>query len=783
MLRQLNFKSYFTFLGRNKLYTAINFFGLSVSLAMIVLISTYTMHQLGTDSFQENADRIYAVGCEGQDQSAYYLQKRLLDRYPEIEAATAVSFGNTEAEIGSNRDKYVVKALMADSTFFRIFSFPLVDGDRNAVFVGRYDAVVSESFARRLFGELSPVGQTVVLSGEEQAYTVSGVMRDIDNSVIPYADVVVRAERMTVINTSNNETLDNAGSCVTFLLARGAADLTARADDMLAYFREFYWPYRGGQWERVTLTPLRDLFFSDKPNDMLLRGNRDFVMILFSVAFILLLFAVINYVNLTMAQTGFRAKEMATRRLLGAHKGEVVLKLILESVFFTAVAFLLGLFLADAFNPAACRLLGYEFTIWSEFSPVYAAVCVLFVAVVGVLSGIVPALSIARYKPVDVVKGAFRNRTKMVYSKIFIAVQNAITVAMLVAALTMYLQIRHLVNMPLGYDTEDVMVVDNDIFHDSHDVRAFVEELRRLPQVESAGVGNGTPLWGSNNNTISYGEGRMVSFQQILGDSAYFDIFGLKVKRDNRTGNRNWFFNEYTFRTMGIGEDTAELTLGPTGNYRMTVGGIYEDFRMFHSLRDQSAAMIYRYDAWPYDNSFPWNTVIKTSGDHLRAREAVKRAYQNVVTDGLWNDEGCVYMTDYIARLYAEQDRLLTIVVIFTLLAVLVSALGLLAISTYYILQKRQEIAIRKVFGSTRREILDRLVGSFLVLVAAGSVVAVPFAWWVMNLWLESYSYRMALHWWIFAAAVAAAFVFSTVTVLWQSMRAAGENPVDAVKN
>lgn len=783
MLRQLNFKSYFTFLGRNKLYTAINFFGLSVSLAMIVLISTYTMRQLGTDSFQKNAGRIYAVGSEEQDQSAYYLQKRLLDRYPEIEAATAVNFENVEAEIGSNRDKYVVKTLAADSTFFRIFSFPLVDGDRDAVFVGRYDAVVSESFARRLFGELSPVGQTIVLSGEEQAYTISGVMRDIDNSVIPYADVVVRAERLTVINKANNETMDNVGSCVTFLLVREHADLAARADDMLAYFKEFYWPYSGGVWERVTLTPLRDLFFSTKPNDVLGRGNRDFVMILFSVAFILLLFAVINYINLTMAQTGFRAKEMATRRLLGAHKGEVVLKLILESVFFTAAAFLLGLFLADAFNPVACRLLDYRFTIWSEFSPAYATGCVLFVAAVGVLSGIVPALSIARYKPVDVVKGTFRNRTKMVYSKIFIAVQNAITVAMLVAALTMYLQIRHLVNMPLGYRTADVMVVDNDMFPDRHSVSAFVGELRRLPQVESAGVGNGTPLWGTNNNTISYGEGRMVSFQQIMGDSAYFDIFGLKVKRDNHTGNRNWFFNEYTFRTMGIGEDTEELALGTTGSYRLTVGGIYEDFRLFHSLREQSAAMIYCYDAWPYDSSFPWNTVIKTTGDHLRAKEAVRNAYLKVVPDGLWNDDGCVYMTDYIARLYAEQDRLLTVVVIFTLLAVLVSALGLLAISTYYILQKRQEIAIRKVFGSTRREILDRLVGSFLMLVAAGSVVAVPFAWWVMDLWLESYSYRMTMHWWIFAAAVAAAFLFSTVTVLWQSVRAANENPVDAVKN
>lgn len=531
----------------------------------------------------------------------------------------------------------------------------------------------------------------------------------------------------------------------------------------------------------MVLLPLREVYFSGLETYMFNRGNRDFVAILFSVAFILLLFAVINYVNLTMAQTGFRAKEMATRRLLGASRGEIVLKLILESVAFTAAAFVLGLFLADAVNPAACRLLDYDFTLWSEFTPAYAAGCALFVAAVGVASGIVPAISISRFKPVDVVKGSFRSRTKLLYSKIFIAVQNAITVAMLVAALTMYLQIKHLINMPLGYDVEDVLVVDNN-FRRAGNVVSFVEELRRSPHAAAVGVGNGTPLWGTNNNTIPYGEGRMVSFQQIRGDSAYFGILGLEVKRDNHTGGDDWFFNEHTFREMGLGEDAESLPLGRSGDYRMTVGGVYGDFRMFHSLRDQSAAMICRYEAWPYDRSMPWNTIVKTAGGHRAAKEAVKAAYLRVAPDGVWNDDGCVYMTDYIARLYAEQDRLLTIVVIFTLLAVLVSALGLLAISTYYILQKRQEIAIRKVFGSTRREIVERLVGAFLALVASGGAVAVPFAWWVMNRWLEGYSYRMGMRWWIFAAALAAALFFSAATVLWQSVRAADENPVNAVK-
>ncbi len=781
-MQQLNFKSYFTFLGRNKLYTAINFFGLSVSLAMIVLISTYTLRQLGTDSQHENADRIYMVSNGVSDVNGYYLPKYLLGRYPEIEAAVSVTADTEEIEVGNNRDKIFAEVMSADSTFFRIFTCPMVDGDASLFATDRRNAVISESFARKLFGgSISPLGQPLRIEGESVDYVISAVMRDIDNSVLPSADVVLRAERLPEINPSNNETMDNAGSAVTFLLAGRNADLASRADDMLEYFKEIYWPYRGGRYDRVVLIPLREVYFSGTESSAFNRGNRDFVAILFSVAFILLLFAVINYVNLTMAQTGFRAKEMATRRLLGASRGEIVFKLILESVFFSAAAFVLGLFLADAVNPLACRLLDYDFTVWSEFTPLYVAGCVLFVAAVGVVSGVAPAMAISRYKPVDVVKGSYRSRTKQVYSKIFIAVQNAVTVVMLTSALTMYLQIKHMINMPLGYNVDDVMVVDNNLPNASR-VASFVEELRRAPQVVSVGVGNGTPLWGTNNNTIWYGEQRMVSFQQILGDSAYFDIFGFKVKRDNHTDD-DWFFNEHTFREMELDEDVEALPLGRSGDYRMTVGGVYEDFRMFHSMREQSAAMIFRHEAWPYDKRMPWNTIIKTSGDHRAAKEAVKAAWLKIVPDGAWNDDGCTYMTDYISKLYAEQDRLLSIVSIFTALAVLVSALGLLAISIYYILQKRQEIAIRKVFGSTRREIVERLVGPFLALVAAGGAVAVPFSWQIMNAWLEGYSYRIGLHWWIFVAAVAAALLFSALTVLWHSVRAADENPVNAVKS
>ena len=199
MFRQLDFKSYFTFLGRNKLYTAINFFGLSVSLAMIVLISTYTLRQLGTDSQHENADRIYMVSDGVTDANGYYLPKYLLDRYPEIEAATSVASGTEEIEVGNNGDKIFAEVLDADSTFFRIFTCPMAEGDSAPFAADRRNAVISESFARKLFGGgISPLGQPLKIEGDNTDYVVSAVMRDIDNSALPSADMVLRDRKSVV---------------------------------------------------------------------------------------------------------------------------------------------------------------------------------------------------------------------------------------------------------------------------------------------------------------------------------------------------------------------------------------------------------------------------------------------------------------------------------------------------------------------------------------------------------------------------------------------------------
>ena len=793
MFRQLNFRSFFNFLGRNKLYAAINIFGLSVSLMFVILIADYTLRQLTCDDYHAKADRIYVIGNEECITSGYYLQKYLRDRYPEIEStcAVAVSGQSTDAtqpvEVGLQ--KYSATILFADTTFFRIFDYQLLDGDREQVLASRDNVVLSESFARKVFGTFNPMGQVIRFPDEEKSYVVSGVVRDIDRSVIPNMDIVMRAERLCDINSANDEHMSNSGAVTTFILARPGADLTAKIPDMLDYFKEIYWIYKGNVYQHVTLTPLRDVYFLSQNNDGGFNyGSWPFVMILFGVGAVILLFAVMNYINLTVAQTGFRAKEMAARRLLGASRGEIILKLILESTFLCVVAFVIAFFLAAAVEPGASRLLGSKIGVWQDMTPAVVACYAAFIVVLGVVAGFIPAMMVSRYKPVDIVRGSFRHRTKMFYSKVLITIQNVITIVLIATSLTIGLQIRHLISAPMGYNTADILDVSTEIFTGKPQIAQFREELLREPCVEAVALGCGTPHDRGNNNTMQYGPDRMIGFQIFIGDSTYFRILGLERLRDNHLatredGNNALFVNQYALQALGIAEDATNFKVGENYTYNYDIAGVYRDFQLGSALDELQPVLLKYYDS-PEEflkKAYPWNILVKIRGDKTAAYNTVKSVFERISDGAVFT--GAEYIEQEIEADYAQQRRILHIVGIFTLVAILISALGLVAMSTYYIQQKEQEVAVRKVFGSTRGEVLVRLVGNFMRLVGAAFVLAVPVAWYLLERWLQDYSVRISLSPLIFLASGAFAAAVAFVAVFWQSSRAADSNPVDSIKN
>ena len=342
-------KSFWNFLKKNKLYGAINLVGLTVSMAFVLLLAVYVQRQLSTDTFQENADRIYVIANEDNVTMGYWLDKHLKNNFPEIEKGCCVANMSSSAAFSIDGERVYGSTMAADSTFFEIFSYDLVEGNKADWRVSWDRCMVSEEFANANFGEKDPIGQIIQFNYEGTfPLTVCGIYKEFGNSILKAPDVLVRGEMMP-----------KAGGGICFVMAYPGADLLARQDDILSWCEEHFWVYKS-QYDKVRIIPLRDMYFLNEGirygSDTIQFGNRSFVNLLLAMCLLLLAFAVLNYINMTTALTGFRAKEMATRRLVGAEKRSIFLKVISESTIICAISMLLAILLAEALAPTASRL-------------------------------------------------------------------------------------------------------------------------------------------------------------------------------------------------------------------------------------------------------------------------------------------------------------------------------------------------------------------------------------------------------------------------------------------
>jgi putative ABC transport system permease protein len=767
----LNFKSFLKFLGRNKAYTLIDVFGLSVSLMFVLLIAVYTVQEMSTDKFHTKADRIYLVGNENWMATGAAIPYKIKERYPEVEKVCPVVADNSSNIVVVSGDrKLKANVMFADSTFFDFFDFRLLQGTREqALAAGNY-AVVSSSFARKMFGTDDPMGRQLVV-GDTISATINGVVEDLLHSSIPEADVIVRWEQVRYLNWSlAPDQLGNAGSTSAFVLVREGSDFPSRAEDMAHWFKEFYWPYQYGTAKEVRILPLSEQYFAKAASYSSLRKG-DWRFVLMSVGFLILIFAVINYINLTVAQAGFRAKEMATRRLLGSSRGELFMRLMLESTLLTFISLVIGVLLALAVVPFVNDLLQTHVYMSVLGSPVWLLALVSLTVVVGVLSGLLPAIIISSSKPIEVVRGTFRAKTKMVFSKFFIVFQNVITITMIAASIVMVSQIVHMINAPVGYNTKNLLAMNS---VDGRQLSAFVGELKGLSCVDRVGKTRGLPFFGSNNWTATY-QGQNISFQQFIMDKECYEMLGLEILRDNHLTTEGWFLNEQAIREMNLPEDAASFMLD-RHEKPIAIAGIIRDFYCFGNVTTEMRPVMFRFLK---DNETPWMILIETQGDPFAAKEAIGKVYEKVT--GL--EFEAFFMDESLQNSFDSQIRLAKIVIVFSIIAILISLLGLLAMSTYFIQQRLQEVSVRKVFGSSNRQILVKLVFTFLNYVLIAFVIAIPIIMYFMKDWLSDYSYRIGLSPLIFIAAGLFCLVISFVSVFFQSYRAATSNPVDSFRH
>lgn len=793
-------KYFFRFLKNNPLYAVINVVGLALSLMFVILIGDYTYRQFSIDKWHRNHERIYVLGTENGNSLMSWpdCAHSLKDRYPEVEDVCCVYMHNGKIK---HEDKVYEESqgdnagniMLADSNFFRFFDFKMIDGDRETALDSPEKCVVTESLAKALFPDGNALGQPLQIEGTRYVfvsddngdpydsslvYTVSGVIKDLDKTVFLNETAVIanfeRAPQVLGYRLRNDLMASGPlGSTLSFLMLRPGASLEDKIEDLTSYCIESIPVFNFYGNTKAAIIPLDDLMFAPQNTGAGLQtGDKSLLGILLAVVLAILMFAVTNYINLTVANTGFRAKEMATRRLLGSDGLGISLELIGESTLMVFISFIIGGALALLLEDKMAVLFKGKIDILKDINLATVSVSLVFIILTGVISGIMPTVSLSRYKPIDVVKGSFRYHSKMVLSRIFIILQNVITMTMMTATLTILLQMSHLVKAPLGYNTENIYRVSSD------NPEVLRNALKSQPFIQGIGSFSGTSLDGNycsmstrkdkdNNNLLVY---------LTTWDKEFIDIMGINLVKDNHLSGDVKYINEELAGKLSLGDGESEVTWGD-GSVTQ-VAGVFSNFHMTNILDPYQPFMITVKDTDEIEDP---NFMVKTDGspDARKKLCDLIKEVDGTTEDLDWKVQS---IESTVKASLTEEKNTMRVVSIFTGVAVLISVLGFIGMSLFFIRQRRKEIGVRRIMGSTTNEVLSLLLTKFCAPLLVSFIFAVPLSWFIMDKWLESFSYRIGLSPWIFIASGAVSLLIAVVSIFFQTLHAARSNPADAIR-
>ena len=793
-------KYFFRFLKNNPLYAVINVVGLALSLMFVILIGDYTYRQLSIDKWHKNHERIYVLGTENGNSLMSWpdCSHSLKDRYPEVEDVCCVHMHNGKIK---HEDRVYEEAqgdnagniMLADSNFFRFFDFKMIDGDRETALDSPEKCVVTESLAKALFPDGNALGQPLQIEGTRYVlvsddngdpydsslvYTVSGVIKDLDKTVFLNETAVIanfeRAPQVLGYRLRNDLMASGPlGSALSFLMLSPGASLEDKIEDLTSYCIESIPVFNFYGNTKAAIIPLDDLMFAPQNTGAGLQtGDKSLLGILLAVVLAILMFAVTNYINLTVANTGFRAKEMATRRLLGSDGLGISLELIGESTLMVFISFIIGGALALLLEDKMAVLFKGKIDILKDINFSTVSVSLLFIVLTGIISGIMPTISLSKYKPIDVVKGSFRYHSKMVLSRIFIILQNVITMTMMTATLTILLQMSHLVKAPLGYNTENIYRVSSD------NPEVLRNALKSQPFIQGIGSFSGTSLDGNycsmstrkdkdNNNLLVY---------LTTWDKEFIDIMGINLVKDNHLSGDVKYINEELAGKLSLGDGESEVTWGD--GKVMQVAGIFSNFHMTNILDPYQPFLISVKDTDEIEDP---NFMVKTDGSP-DARKKLCDLIKEV--DGSTEDIDWKVQSieSTVKASLTEEKNTMRVVSIFTGVAVLISVLGFIGMSLFFIRQRKKEIGVRRIMGSTTNEVLSLLLTKFCAPLLVSFIFAVPLSWFIMDKWLESFSYRIGLSPWIFIASGAVSLLIAVISIFFQTLHAAHSNPADAIR-
>lgn len=788
-------KSFLKFLSRNKLYTAIEAVGLAVSLAFVILIGSYVVQQYQVAHGSPNWKRTFVLGSERTLGLTYWDKEEIELNIPEVEAVTHLAL-MWQPVIDMDGDTFNSSGIEADADFFKVFPhYRFIEGSVSD-FVGNKDILISESFARRIAKDGgSLVGNTLKVNESER--TIKGVFSCSDRTLFMPFDIIFNISDSWGANESKD--FNSIGNYSTWYLLRDDVDLTDTNAKVKALLHKNYdstWqPENVDKWQAYRTDEA--FFFYPNGGSLIHSGNRQMLKLLTVVVLLLLLSAIFNYVNLSLALTGKRSKEMATRRLLGAERGAILWKYIAESVAFTAVCFAVALLLAYLLAPMVDELVSTKkvaeglgetsVKLSIMMTPGYIIAYIGGILFLGTACGLLPAFAASRFEPIDVIKGTLRRRNKMVLSRIFIVVQNVLSVFLIAMSLLMEVQMRHMLNRPTHAAVDNLFYIGY-AARDYDMAKLFKDKVEQLPFVTSSGVGRGLPGMINMTMSIKIDDEHHLHMPIIMCDSVYFQLMGLEVQDDfgHPLINSLWM-SQSAFNMAGVSDTTTVFPrrIMMNGSRPEYIGGIVADFPSKSVANSEDnpngAVIVARSEVMQYANCF----LIGTTGEDPSYSDQILKAYREyrLETSGVEEEPWSYgFMRDFNRKQLDSVLRTIRLVELFTILSVIIALLGLLAMSTYFADENTRQIALRKVFGADVTQETWRNVKFYMVLAGVACAIGVPLAIWSAHLYLQRFAYRIEGYGWVFAVATIISLAIAFASVIWQVIRSARTNPATELK-
>ncbi|HEY5825293.1 MAG TPA: ABC transporter permease [Cyclobacteriaceae bacterium] len=780
-------------------YSLINVLGLSLGFATFILLSAWIRHELSYDQFHQKSKQIYRGGLEysfgGQTSKTSVSPTALLPtmqkNFAEVENGVRVYNPSAWNPFILRKDEKLFqegKFYYADSAFFDVFSFQLIKGNPDKVLTEPNSVVLTQSMAKKYFGEEDPIGQLLQINNRTD-YRVTGLMEDVPTNSHLQFDFIASFSSLP----ASKEQIWWSANYQTFILVKeetDIADLSQKTNDIVkkALASELTNP---GDYAKYNFMPLSDIYLRSDVDESEVVGNIQYVYLFGLIALLIVVIACINYVNLATARAADRAKEVGIRKVVGALKNQLFFQFIGESMIITFISFFAAFLLAQLGLTGFNMLTGKSFHSIELLQPEFIAICFLTAIVVALIAGAYPALAITAFKPVSILKGNFRTSAKGIWLRQTLVVfQFSISIVLIVGTLIILKQVNFIQNKRLGYEKENVLVLPLD--RKTEEVYSQLKtELLRSGKAKFVARASESPtkLRGGYGISIEGGSDHGMITTATPVDEEFVPTMGMqiaygrnfteadsKTARADTTGNSySFILNESALKELSIQQDKAIGTRVSLSGRKGSIVGVVKDFH-FSSLHEKIAPLVLFIEEQQYSYIF----IKLEAGDITQTLTSIKAICANVIPHRPFEYK---FLDEQYTALYSSEQKIGAICSVFASLTIIIACLGLFGLVAFAASQKVKEIGIRKVLGATSQSIVLLITKDYSKLVILSILIGLPLAYYLIeNFWLSEFAYRTDVGAGPFILSAAGCLLIAFGTASYQAIRASMIDPVNALR-